>query len=420
MDTQAQFVEIDHALLMNDIKRAEVAIARRLRRKNTIQERSELLFRRAQARLLSARPDDALEDIETGLALYPPRAEQVETRVLIGDIYFARFELAPVGFVDRTDSETALTCYLDVVGHNPDYEQIGRVYYQIGRIYLSQNDSESAHNYFEKVLSSPCNPANIHALACERIGVINLLETRNPAQALEYFRRAQESYPPDGDPGWMVQLHIRISRAYLDLEQHEAALEAARKALREIQDGTTHQHRASLPDAHMAIADILAVMTGHEDEAIEHYLRFLQSSKRPPGIDVTWSHVHETIGQLSFRLERYQQAIDAFEKALELNPYHPWEVNVRYQIARCYYRMRIYEKTIASIEKMRSAADAENSPITDWRVFNLLGNACFALEKYERAVDAYRKAIELAPAATDALNKMHIYLRFSEELSQSP
>ena len=71
MDTQTQFGEIDHALLSNDIKRAEVAIARFLRRKNSTQERAELLFRRAQTRLLSARPDDALEDLETGLALQP-------------------------------------------------------------------------------------------------------------------------------------------------------------------------------------------------------------------------------------------------------------------------------------------------------------------------------------------------------------
>ncbi len=411
--------DIDEALARKEIKRAEVVLARLLRSKNyTNQERAALLVRRARARLEGARPDDALEDLQTAFALDDSQEKDIRTRILRGDIYFARFELAPFGFADRADTDMARACYEEVLASAPDHLHISWVYYQLGRILLSENNVEQAVRHFQKAIEVPAYPPNIHAFSYERLGFIALFEHRQAEKALEYFNRAIETYPAADDPGWLIQLYLRISRAYLELGRHQEALDTARRALRGIQDGSTN--RSVLPEAHFALGEVLSAMQGNEAEAIEHYLRFLQSSKRPPGIDVTWSQVHETIGNLSFRLERYQQAITAYEKALEFNPYHPWEVNLRYQIARCYYRMRDYERAADAIEKMKKTAEGENAPMTDWRVYNLLGNAYFALEKYRSAAEAYRRAIELAPSSAAGLEKAHIYLRFSEELMRSP
>jgi tetratricopeptide (TPR) repeat protein len=411
--------DIDEALARKEIKRAEVVLARLLRGKDfKSEERAALLVRRARARLEGARPDDALEDLQTALALDETLDEDVRARVLRGDIYFARFELAPFGFADRTDTDTARACYENVLATVSEHPLISWVHYQLGRILLSENKVESAAVHFQKAIAVPPYPPNIHAFCYERLGFIELFEHRQAESALRYFNLAIENYPSSDDPGWLIQLYLRISRAYLELGRHQEALDIGRRALRGIQDGSTY--RAALPEAHFALGEVLSTMPGSEAEAIEHYLRFLQSSKRPLGIDVTWSQVHETIGNLSFRLERYQQAIVSYEKALEFNPYHPWEVNLRYQIARCHYRMRDYERTVEAIEKMKKTADSDNAPITDWRVYNLLGNANFALEKYRSAAEAYRRAIELATPSAAGLEKTHIYLRFSEELMRSP
>ena len=415
-----RFQEIAEALEKNDVKRAEVLIAKDLRQNNTPLERAMLLSMRANARLKTSKPDDALEDVQTAIALQDPSYQTLpETKALLGDIYFTRFELAPVGFTDRADADTALQHYKDVISTAPDYKEIAWVYYQAGRVELSQNNVEKAAEYFNRSLEAPSHPANVHAMSYERLGFIELFEHRDPSLALSCFKQAIATHPHEGDTGWRVQLHIRISRAYLELEQHEEALASAHTALTEIQNSASRSLRVMMPEAHMAIGDVLAVIPGKEAEAIKHYSRFLQSSKRPPGIDVTWSQIHQTLGQLTFRLERYAEAIDAYEKALAFNPYHPWEINLRYQIARCHYRLRAYERSVSAIEELQKSAASEETPIADWRVFNLLGNAYFALEKPENAISAYQQALELAPPGVAGLDKTQIYLRFSEELLQS-
>ncbi|NJL94681.1 MAG: tetratricopeptide repeat protein [Anaerolineae bacterium] len=412
--------EIDEALNSGDLKRSELIIARQLRAHKGASERAGLLLRRASVRLMGARPDDAFEDLETAVALQPEQENSPSVRTLRADVHLARFELAPVGFADRADTDAALVDYQYILKHAPTYERRAWVHYQMGRIHLSQHEIEAAVQDFRAALESPSQPPQVHALSHERLGFIALYDQRQPRQALEAFQRAVQAHSGNEEIGWLTQLYLQISRAHLELSEHQRALSAAQKALQAIQSGTTTAHRNLLPEAHMALGDILALRDGAEAEAIKHYLRFLQSSKRPPGIDVTWSQVHENIGDLSFRIERYQEAINAYEKALEYNPYHPWEVKLHYQIARCHYRMRAFEKAVEAIQRMKHLAAQEHANITDWRVATLLGNAYFALEQYPAAAEAYREAIALAPPGASELERTEIYLRFAEELARSP
>jgi tetratricopeptide (TPR) repeat protein len=79
--------------------------------------------------------------------------------------------------------------------------------------------------------------------------------------------------------------------------------------------------------------------------------------------------------------------------------------------------MRAYERAVAAINAMLEAAEADGQVVADYRVFNVLGNAHFALEQYRKAAQAYHKAIELAPPGADNLDKIKTYLRFSQELA---
>lgn len=408
---------IDQALNEGDLRKAEMLIARHLRSENLPSEtRAQILLRRAQTRLLGERPDDALEELQTVLAIQPGFAKQPAVKMLLGDIYFSRFMLAEFGFADRANTNMALQYYNDVFESHPHFDQTGWLHYQRGRIYLSEDRVDEAIEEFVNGINYSNRPPNLHAYCHERLGFIHLFEKRDPQTAMTYFDKAAHLYPSGSNAGWIVQLHILRSRALKELDNYEAALAAASQALNSI-DPTAADYRRTLTEAHLAVGEVLALIPDREAEAIEHLVHFLQNSKRPLGVDVTWSRVYETLGDLSLKLERYEQAIESYQFSLQFNPYHPWEVNIHFQIARCYYRMRAYERVISAIDRMKEAAERENQIISDYRVYNVLANAYFGLEQYQQAAIAYRKALELAPPGATNLQKIKTYLRFSEELA---
>lgn len=407
---------VDRCIHEGDLKRAEILIARLLRSASNSGDRVKVLLRRARVRLLAERPDDALEDIQTCCLLQPDALQDPVILELMGDIHFARFELSPIGFADRSDVDQALECYNKLIASRPDHPHLGWILYQKGRILLSQSEVEASKAMFHQAIGHPGHLVSLPALCYERLGFIELFEKRNPEQALVFFAQAVDAYPVGENAGWLVQLHILRSRALREQKLYVEAWAAARQALSTI-DATAPDYRRALPEAHLAVGEALAHINGRESEAIDHLVQFLQLSRRPLGVDVTWSRIYETMGELSFRLEGYEQAIDAYTNALSFNPYHPLATTLYYQIARCHYRMRAYEKTIDTLERMQRTAAADGEPVRDYHVFNVLGNAYFALEQYGRAASAYREALSLAPAGAEQLDKIRTYLHFSEELS---
>lgn len=408
---------IDEALENDDLRKAETLIGRLLKTPLADDEQAQTLLRRARTRFLRQYSEDALADIETATDLYPAVRELPYTKNLLGDIYFARFMLAEVGFADRADTDRALDYYSSILSLNPHYRQRGWVHYQRGCIYLTEHRIAEATGDFLAGLKRDNIPVFLHSFCYERLGFI-ALDQREPERALEYLAKAIETYPAGKNAAHLVQIHMLQSQAWQAQQKYKKALEAATSALNSL-DTAAPNYREAFLEAHLAIGEIMAKMDGRESEAIEHLLQFLENSKRPLGVDVTWSRVYETLGDLSLRMNRNEQAIEAFYAALEFNPLHPMEVNVRYKIARSYYRQRAYEKAIAAISEMVQTADAENNAITDYRVYYVLANAYFALENYNQAELAYRHALDLAPSNADELAKIQKYLAYSTELATS-
>ncbi|MFC1960259.1 tetratricopeptide repeat protein [Chloroflexota bacterium] len=412
------FTQIDALLNKRELKKVEVLIAKQLRTDPDTQLRAHLLLYRAKARLFGQHPDDALEDIQTARALVPEITANPEFKELLADTYFARFELSPVGFTERSDADHALSIYQVIIDECPTYSNMGWVFYQKGRILLTANEPIAAIECLTEALLKPSQATALTALCYERLGFVHLSDQRDPVTALSFFDRAAVTYPPSEPESWLGQLHILRSRALRETGEYESALDAAEQAL-QIMENMGQEMRSGQQDAHLALAEILAHIPGREADAVSHLQQFMQLGKKPLGVDVTWSKVNELLGDMLFRTERYEPAIEAYYNSLAFNPYHPWQASLYYQIARCYYRLRAYEKTIASIQELAQAVSEESQQLTDYRVFHLLGNAYFALEDYIQAVTAYQKAVELAPLQANDLDKIRTYLRFAEELNTS-
>ena len=406
---------LDELLNKRDVKRAEVLIARSLRAELSAPERARLLIARSRARLLSARVDDALEDLDRARELLLDEFETPLTLELLGDCHFARFELASVGFADRNDTAQALTAYARILENFPQYSNRGWIYYQRGRVLLTENRTDDALDCFQNTLLTPSTLPALTAYCYERLGFVAFYERREFEQALSFLSKAIATYPPSDDRPWLVHVHTLRSRIFREMHDYDAAVNEANTA---ISVAVSAEGKAGLSDALLNAAETLMLVEGHERDVIAHLQQYTQISKRPLGIDVTWSRIHEMLGDAYFKTNGFQNAVAAYQAALQFNPYTPWELSLHYRIARTLYQLGDYEKSVQAIKIMLQAADNDGQAIADYRVYNILGNSYFALRSYPEAIRAYENALQIAPANADSLDKIRQYYQFAQDLSR--
>ena len=284
-DAQLQIIE---TLLNNrDLKKAEVQIARLLRATLSNPDRAAALVLRARARLLTARPTEAIDDLAEACRLEPPLEAQSAFRQWRGDAFFARFELASVGFADRSDAKRAEQCYLDLLGADITYANEGWVRYQLGRICLSDQRIDEAITHFRDALLAPTTLPGLIAYCFERLGFTYFYERRDLRLAASCLDKALYTYPPSEDPIWLARLHTLRSRVLHAQQQHDAALEAVEKAVTIAQE--YDDTRLALADALLASAEHLSTLGGRDRDIIARLQQFIQVARRPLGVDVTFA-----------------------------------------------------------------------------------------------------------------------------------
>lgn len=409
---------IEALLKKREVKKAEILIAKQLKTQLSDKDQSDLLVLRARTRLLSARPEAAIDDLLRAQVLTPELMESAPRLELLADCHFARFELSSVGFADRNDARQAEQIYQQIIDNYPFYENLGWVYYQLGRTVLTDNRIDTALDYFQKALLSSSDVAALTAYCYERLGFVAFYEQRDLNRSMTFLTKAIDTYPVSEDRLWLVQVHILRSRVLREMYQMDLALQEAEKAIN-LAAARRTDRREALAEALLTTGELLATLEGRERELITHLEQFLQVSRRPPGIDVTWSRVYEMLGDAYFKVGRYDDAIIAYNAVIQFNPYHPWEVSIYHRIARVYYQQGNYTRVVDAVQHALDVARSDGHE-ADYQLYDVFGNACFALGKYDRAAEAYAIALKLAPANHDSLDKIRKYHRFSlEKLNQT-
>jgi tetratricopeptide (TPR) repeat protein len=413
-----QFRYIDDLLARREIKKAEILIARSMRGTLSPEEHADILIRRARARLLGGRVDDALHDLNNARSQYPAAFKQPATLELLGDTHFARFELASVGFADRNNTTQALDAYETILNDYPHYENTGWILYQRGRVLLTENRVEEAVGCFQKTLLNPSHLPALTAYCFERLGFVAFYEERDLKQAIAFLNKAVDTYPGSEPRLWLAQVHTLRSRVLREMHEHTQALQAAETAI-EVALAAGSEGKPGLADASLTAAEVVSELEGREKDVISYLQQFLQNNRKPLGIDVTWSRVHEMLGDVQWKMGQPAAALASYEAALQFNPYHPWELSLYYRIARCHYQLQDYERAVETIDHLLQAADDDGQTIHDYRVYNVLGNAQFALGRYDEAQQTYRQALEVAPSNAENLDKLRQYYRVSQERSRA-
>lgn len=413
---QNQTEMIIRLLKRQEIKRAEAVIAKRLRATIPHDERLELLYYRAQTRLLGGRPDDAITDLQALGNDAPDRLIQPAYLELLGDSYFARYELAVVGFADRNDILKAKERFTEIVANHPQYENLGWAYYQLGRLCLVDNDSDIAQDHFHNALFSPSTVEALTAFCYERLGFIVFYEHHAFDKALALLDKAVHTYPAKAKRQWLAQVYILRSRVLRAMKDYDQAIEIARKALKTASHNGS-EDKAALAETLLAFGELLSGLGTHHLDAIKHLHQFLQVSKRPLGIDVTWSRVHEMLGDAYFHTGQLTEAIEAYQATLTYNPYHPWALSLHYRIAHSYYLQNNYQQSISTIQTMIDLAHREGESIDDYQVYDVLASAQFAIHHYAEAAESYRRALEIAPPHAENIAQIQTYYEYAQKLS---
>jgi len=211
-----------------------------------------------------------------------------------------------------------------------------------------------------------------------------------------------------------VQVQVLRSRILRDMGRQAQALRAAETAL-QVASGNSGENKMGLAEAYLTTGELLFEMEGRERDVITYLQQFTQLARKPLGVDVTWSRVHEMLGDSYYKSGQYVAAANAYQGTLQYNPYHPWETSLHYRIARSYYQQGDYERTIQALRRMMEVAQADGQPVSDYRVFDILGNAFFALARYHEALDAYRQALQMAPPNAVNLDKIRTYHDYAAE-----
>ena len=404
-------------LHQQDVKRAEVVISRLLRTDLTRDQIAELLALRARAHLLSANPEQGLKDLLHLQEIAPDTYNEPAVQEIVADCNLARFELAAIGFTDRTHLRKAQQIYRALIDEHPHYENLGWVMYQYGRSLLAADDVDQAVILFQKALNNSSHYDTHKANCYERLGFIEHYSRRDFERALELLNMALAVYPTGADPVWLVQLHLQRARILQAASQPDTMVKVINAAIK-IALNELQSDRAFVSDTLFTAAEMVASVPGFEQRTIALLEHFVQISNRPAGINVTWSRAYETMGDMYFELGRYSDATAAYNTALQFNPYHPWAVTVHYRLAKSQYQQGNYAGAVTVIQRMIDQAGAESSPITDYRVYDILGNALFALERYPEAAEAYQAAMSLAQESAEGLDKIKLYYHFSRQLAQ--
>jgi tetratricopeptide (TPR) repeat protein len=128
------------------------------------------------------------------------------------------------------------------------------------------------------------------------------------------------------------------------------------------------------------------------------------ASQAAPATEEENAHLWNELGSIYLNTGAYDEAINSFKKAIELDETYGWSYN---NLATLYIRQGQYKDAIPLYQKGLKYIQEAKAKALLW---NRLGDAYRRLNEHDRAAAAYRKAMELDPDNVSLLTRARLSL----------
>ncbi|MCW5907030.1 MAG: tetratricopeptide repeat protein [Chitinophagales bacterium] len=242
------------------------------------------------------------------------------------------------------------------------------VYYYLGNAYLKTEDADSA-KVFYKLAYNPDSKTAINYLANGRM----LLLTKNKAEAKLNFDRALQITKMKN-----ANIYYEIGDAYFQPNVIDLSLAISHFESAFNLDNKNTTVMLALGDAYLENAQNDNTMGG---KAMNKYEAASEVNNRLP---LAWIK----IGRLAVRGRIYDQAIDAFKKALAIDPNY---AIVYKELAEAYYLSRQYDQVQPNFEKYLALSPGDKQARTT------LASLIFQSKDYDKAIEESNKGLKNDP-----------------------
>ena len=331
-------------------------------------------------------------------------------------------------YAERGEIEKAIVAQQQAIAENPDF---ANAHYHLGVLYSRERDWQAAIGTYQKTVAlAPTLPNVYYQLArCyQQTG-----DTPEAEKAMQRFRALKSEdaeiqrhieavFVADADE--KAEILIKLANIYVKHERYE-------EATREFE----RVHKYSTSDAHAAEVSAglakIALDQGDATQGIAYYERAIQ-------LGLETAEIYHDLGIAYMQNRDGENALKRFHRALEIDPNLPeslimlgtlYAADNKFEASETHYQQAIalapeaamayhglaylYGKHGRNLEKAIELARHATELSPDSAAYhNTLSWLCYKVGKYEEAVIAILKAIELAP-------ENRLYREGLEEIRQS-
>ncbi|HEY3131545.1 MAG TPA: TonB family protein [Acidobacteriota bacterium] len=285
-------------------------------------------------------------------------------------------------------------------------------FYDLGKYYGLAGDNDRAiESYYQAIKLNPKHSRSLHAIAQahtrmerfeEALAVYSELVRLDPkyrsigkayeemgwvltqlhreSEALDAFLRSVESNPADEN------VYIRALALFITLKKDDGAVEFAKRVLSE--HPNFEKFRFALAEIHL--------QSGRFRDAIDLYLEAL---KADPDNEI----MYELLGRAYHAHKDYEEAVNAYRKALQLKPGSGSLYSIHLLLADAYMNLKRYPEAVAS------ARDAIQVDPSISRGHLALGSLLEKMHRPSEAETFYLKALEVQPDDPVVLNNVSYF-----------